>query len=287
MRFVDDSFNVMRATYPFANNPYLQETVENLQPAMSRAYFLALEQRKASMSEYLELFERLLAAVIARDFRMIRDVLTAYAPAQLRSGDLCPDGRYKRAAKVHQAGGLQVLRRPDHGELPQQHGGGGRANGCGKSNIIDAVRWVMGESSAKNLRGESMTDVIFNGSTSRKPVSQASIELVFDNADGTLLGEYAAYAEISIRRKVTRDSQTTYYLNGTKCRRRDITDIFLGTGLGPRSYSIIEQGMISKLIEARGPAQLHRRSGGDLRSTRSVGAKPKTASAAPTKTWSA
>ncbi|MBC3413555.1 chromosome segregation protein SMC [Pseudomonas sp. SWRI51] len=124
-------------------------------------------------------------------------------------------------------------------------------NGCGKSNIIDAVRWVMGESSAKNLRGESMTDVIFNGSTSRKPVSQASIELVFDNSDATLVGEYAAYAEISIRRKVTRDAQNTYYLNGTKCRRRDITDIFLGTGLGPRSYSIIEQGMISKLIEAK------------------------------------
>ncbi|MFK3970565.1 chromosome segregation protein SMC [Pseudomonas sp. NPDC087358] len=124
-------------------------------------------------------------------------------------------------------------------------------NGCGKSNIIDAVRWVMGESSAKNLRGESMTDVIFNGSTSRKPVSQASIELVFDNSDATLVGEYASYAEISIRRKVTRDSQNTYYLNGTKCRRRDITDIFLGTGLGPRSYSIIEQGMISKLIEAK------------------------------------
>lgn len=124
-------------------------------------------------------------------------------------------------------------------------------NGCGKSNIIDAVRWVMGESSAKNLRGESMTDVIFNGSTSRKPVSQASIELVFDNSDNSLVGEYAAYAEISIRRKVTRDGQNTYYLNGTKCRRRDITDIFLGTGLGPRSYSIIEQGMISKLIEAK------------------------------------
>ena len=124
-------------------------------------------------------------------------------------------------------------------------------NGCGKSNIIDAVRWVMGESSAKNLRGESMTDVIFNGSNTRKPVSQASIELVFDNSDGSLLGEYAAYSEISIRRRVTRDAQNTYFLNGTKCRRRDITDIFLGTGLGPRSYSIIEQGMISKLIEAR------------------------------------
>lgn len=124
-------------------------------------------------------------------------------------------------------------------------------NGCGKSNIIDAVRWVMGESSAKNLRGESMTDVIFNGSNTRKPVTQASIELIFDNSDNTLVGEYAAYAEISIRRRVTRDGQNTYFLNGTKCRRRDITDIFLGTGLGPRSYSIIEQGMISKLIEAK------------------------------------
>jgi chromosome segregation protein len=124
-------------------------------------------------------------------------------------------------------------------------------NGCGKSNIIDAVRWVMGESSAKNLRGESMTDVIFNGSNTRKPVTQASIELIFDNSDGTLAGEYAAFAEISIRRRVTRDSQNTYFLNGVKCRRRDITDIFLGTGLGPRSYSIIEQGMISRLIEAK------------------------------------
>ena len=124
-------------------------------------------------------------------------------------------------------------------------------NGCGKSNIIDAVRWVMGESSAKNLRGESMTDVIFNGSNTRKPVTQASIELIFDNSDGTLTGEYAGYNEISIRRRVTRDSQNTYFLNGIKCRRRDITDIFLGTGLGPRSYSIIEQGMISKLIEAK------------------------------------
>lgn len=124
-------------------------------------------------------------------------------------------------------------------------------NGCGKSNIIDAVRWVMGESSAKNLRGESMTDVIFNGSNTRKPVAQASIELIFDNSDNSLVGEYAAFAEISIRRRVSRDGQNTYFLNGTKCRRRDITDIFLGTGLGPRSYSIIEQGMISKLIEAK------------------------------------
>ena len=124
-------------------------------------------------------------------------------------------------------------------------------NGCGKSNIIDAVRWVMGESSAKNLRGEAMTDVIFNGSNTRKPIGQASIELVFDNSDGKVTGEYASYAEIAVKRKVTRDSQNIYYLNGNKCRRRDITDIFLGTGLGPRSYAIIEQGMISRLIEAK------------------------------------
>jgi chromosome segregation protein len=124
-------------------------------------------------------------------------------------------------------------------------------NGCGKSNIIDAVRWVMGESSAKHLRGDSMADVIFNGSTSRKPVGQASIELLFDNSDGTLGGQYAAYSEISVRRQVNRDGQSAYYLNGTRCRKRDITDVFLGTGLGPRSYSIIEQGMISRVIEAR------------------------------------
>ena len=124
-------------------------------------------------------------------------------------------------------------------------------NGCGKSNVIDAVRWVMGESSAKNLRGESMTDVIFNGSTARQPVGQASIELVFDNAQGKLSGEYAAFSEISIRRKVTREGVSQYYLNGAKCRRRDVTDIFLGTGMGPRSYAIIEQGMISRLIESK------------------------------------
>jgi chromosome segregation protein len=124
-------------------------------------------------------------------------------------------------------------------------------NGCGKSNTIDAVRWVLGESSAKHLRGESMADVIFNGSTSRKPVGQASVELVFDNSDGTLGGEYASYAEISVKRLVTRDGQSHYFLNGVRCRRRDITHIFLGTGLGPRSYAIIEQGMISRLIESK------------------------------------
>jgi len=124
-------------------------------------------------------------------------------------------------------------------------------NGCGKSNVIDAVRWVMGESSAKNLRGESMADVIFNGSGGRKPVGQASVELIFDNTAQRIVGEYAAYNEIGIKRKVTRDGQSNYYLNGNKCRRRDITDIFLGTGLGPRSYAIIEQGMISRLIESK------------------------------------
>ncbi|MDX1516916.1 MAG: AAA family ATPase [Woeseiaceae bacterium] len=124
-------------------------------------------------------------------------------------------------------------------------------NGCGKSNVIDAVRWVMGESSASRLRGDSITDVIFNGSSARKPVGAASVELLFDNSNTTLEGQYAKYAEISIRREVTRDGISTYYLNGTRCRRKDITGVFLGTGLGPRSYSIIEQGMISRLIEAK------------------------------------
>ncbi|MFC3549652.1 chromosome segregation protein SMC [Lysobacter cavernae] len=124
-------------------------------------------------------------------------------------------------------------------------------NGCGKSNIIDAVRWVMGESSASRLRGDSLTDVIFAGSSARKPVSQAMVELIFDNSDHTITGEFAAFNEISVKRIVSRDGASQYYLNGAKCRRRDITDLFLGTGLGPRSYSIIEQGMISQIIEAR------------------------------------
>ncbi len=124
-------------------------------------------------------------------------------------------------------------------------------NGCGKSNIIDAVRWVMGESSAKQLRGENITDVIFNGSSARKPTAAASIELLFDNSDGRVGGQYAAYAELAIRREVNREAQSTYYLNGNRCRRRDIQDVFLGTGFGPRSYSIIEQGMINRLVEAK------------------------------------
>ncbi|MBU2676526.1 MAG: chromosome segregation protein SMC [Gammaproteobacteria bacterium] len=124
-------------------------------------------------------------------------------------------------------------------------------NGCGKSNVIDAVRWVMGESSASRLRGDSITDVIFNGSSTRKPIGSASVELLFDNSETTLEGQYAQYAEISIRREVSRDGISNYFLNGTRCRRKDITGVFLGTGLGPRSYSIIEQGMISRLIEAK------------------------------------
>ncbi len=123
-------------------------------------------------------------------------------------------------------------------------------NGCGKSNIIDAIRWVMGESSASRLRGDALTDVIFSGSSTRKPVSQATVELIFDNSEGKIGGEFARFTEISVKRSVSRDGQSNYYLNGSRCRRRDITDLFLGTGLGPRSYSIIEQGMIGQIIEA-------------------------------------
>lgn len=124
-------------------------------------------------------------------------------------------------------------------------------NGCGKSNVIDAVRWVMGESSAKTLRGESMADVIFSGSSTRKPVGTASVELVFDNSEGKLGGQYAGFSEISVKRTISRDGTSQYNLNGARCRRRDVIDVFLGTGLGPRSYAIIEQGMVSRLIEAR------------------------------------
>ncbi|ABZ77133.1 chromosome segregation protein SMC [Shewanella halifaxensis HAW-EB4] len=124
-------------------------------------------------------------------------------------------------------------------------------NGCGKSNVIDAVRWVLGESSAKHLRGDSMADVIFNGSTARRPVSVASVELLFDNQDGRLAGQYSSYQEIAVKRQVSRDGDSSYFLNNQKCRRKDITDLFMGTGLGPRSYAIIEQGTISRLIESK------------------------------------
>ena len=124
-------------------------------------------------------------------------------------------------------------------------------NGCGKSNIIDAIRWVMGESSARNLRGETMDDVIFSGSSSRSEVSHASIELLFDNSDNKLDSKFAKFSEIMIRREANRDGTSTYFLNNARCRRKDIREVFLGTGLGPRSYAIIEQGMISKIIDSK------------------------------------
>jgi len=124
-------------------------------------------------------------------------------------------------------------------------------NGCGKSNVIDAIRWVMGESSARQLRGDAMSDVIFAGTSQRKPVGQASVELVFENTLGKLGGAYNHYTELAVRRQVTRDGRSDYFLNGQRCRRRDITDIFLGTGLGARSYAVIQQGMINRLVEAK------------------------------------
>ena len=124
-------------------------------------------------------------------------------------------------------------------------------NGCGKSNIIDAIRWVMGESSARNLRGDTMDDVIFSGSSSRSEVSHASIELIFDNSLNKLESKFAKFNEILIRREANRDGSSSYYLNNTRCRRKDIREVFLGTGLGPRSYAIIEQGMISKIIDSK------------------------------------
>ena len=124
-------------------------------------------------------------------------------------------------------------------------------NGCGKSNVIDAVRWVLGELSAKNLRGQSMVDVIFNGSEKRKASGQCSIELLFDNSSAKIGGEYSSFNEVSIKRLMNRDAQSDYFINNTKCRRKDVQDIFLGTGLGPSSYAIIEQGMVSKLVSAK------------------------------------
>jgi len=128
-------------------------------------------------------------------------------------------------------------------------------NGCGKSNVIDAVRWVMGEGSAKVLRGESMADVIFAGSSGRKPVGTASVELIFDNSNGRIAGEFAAFNEVSVKRTIGRDGVSLYLLNGTRCRRKDVRDLFLGTGVGSKSYSIIEQGMISQVVDA-GPEEL-------------------------------
>ena len=135
--------------------------------------------------------------------------------------------------------------------LPGQLVGVVGPNGCGKSNIMDAVRWVLGESKASELRGESMQDVIFNGTTSRKSVSRASVELIFDNLLGRALGQWSQYAELSVKRVLTRQGQSDYFINNLRVRRKDITDLFLGTGLGPRAYAIIGQGMITRIIEAR------------------------------------
>ncbi len=140
---------------------------------------------------------------------------------------------------------------PTHIALPGQLVGVVGPNGCGKSNVIDAVRWVLGESSARHLRGESMEDVIFNGSGDRRPANRASVELVFDNSLGRAAGAWSQYAEISIKRVLERDGQSAYFINNTAVRRRDVTDIFLGTGLGARAYAIVEQGMISRVVEAR------------------------------------
>lgn len=140
---------------------------------------------------------------------------------------------------------------PTNFQVPGQLVGVVGPNGCGKSNIIDAVRWVLGESKASELRGESMQDVIFNGSTHRKPSGRASVELVFDNSLGKAAGQWGQYGEIAVKRTLTRDGTSTYYINSQPVRRRDIQDIFLGTGLGPRAYAIIGQGMIARIIESR------------------------------------
>ena len=155
-----------------------------------------------------------------------------------------------RLSKIRLAG-FKSFVDPTTVQLPANLTGVVGPNGCGKSNVIDAVRWVMGELSARHLRGDSMADVIFNGSSARKPVGNASVELVFDNSDGKIGGAYASYAEISLKRLVARDGTSSYFINGGRCRRKDITQLFLGTGLGARSYAIIEQGMISRIIEAR------------------------------------
>ena len=155
-----------------------------------------------------------------------------------------------RLTKLRRAG-FKSFVDPTSVTLPGHLVGAVGRNGCGKSNIMDAVRWVLGESKASELRGESMQDVIFNGTTGRKPVSRASVELIFDNSLGRALGQWSQYTELAVKRVLTRNGQSDYYINNLKVRRKDITDLFLGTGLGPRAYAIIGQGMISRIIEAK------------------------------------
>src|SRR5690348_15005599 len=147
--------------------------------------------------------------------------------------------------------GFKSFADPTTFQLPGQRVGVVGPNGCGKSNIMDAVRWVLGESKASELRGESMQDVIFNGSGSRKPASRSSVELVFDNADHRAGGQWSQFAEIAVKRVLTRDGTSSYYINNQPVRRRDVQDVFLGTGLGPRAYAIIGQGTISRIIESK------------------------------------
>ncbi|MCU0951421.1 MAG: AAA family ATPase, partial [Burkholderiaceae bacterium] len=147
--------------------------------------------------------------------------------------------------------GFKSFADPIHIDVPGALVGVVGPNGCGKSNVIDAVRWVLGESKASELRGESMQDVIFNGSVNRKPAGRSSVELVFDNTDGRIQGEWGRFTELSVKRVLTRDGASSYYINNQTVRRRDVQDMFLGTGLGPRAYAIIGQGMISRIIEAR------------------------------------
>ncbi|MDO9285854.1 MAG: AAA family ATPase, partial [Aquabacterium sp.] len=147
--------------------------------------------------------------------------------------------------------GFKSFAEPTTFQLPGQRVGVVGPNGCGKSNIMDAVRWVLGESKASELRGESMQDVIFNGSGQRKPASRASVELVFSNEDARAGGQWNQYAEIAVKRVLTRDGTSSYFINNQPVRRRDVQDVFLGTGLGPRAYAIIGQGTISRIIESR------------------------------------
>ncbi|MEO8858747.1 MAG: AAA family ATPase, partial [Burkholderiaceae bacterium] len=147
--------------------------------------------------------------------------------------------------------GFKSFPEPTNFMLPGQLVGVVGPNGCGKSNIMDAVRWVLGESRASELRGESMQDVIFNGTNARKPASRASVELVFDNSDHRAGGQWGQFAEVAVKRVLTRDGTSSYYINNQPVRRRDVQDVFLGTGLGPRAYAIIGQGTISRIIESK------------------------------------
>ena len=181
--------------------------------------------------------------------RQVVDLTRCYHTTPFVAGP-SPAEHCMRLTKLKLAG-FKSFVDPTAVALPGQLVGVVGPNGCGKSNIMDAVRWVLGESKASELRGESMQDVIFNGSTNRKPVSRASVELIFDNSLGRALGQWSQYAELSVKRVLTRQGQSDYFINNLKVRRKDITDLFLGTGLGPRAYAIIGQGMISRIIEAR------------------------------------